>query len=161
MITQETNPVYWAYAHCLTLEPRLVSCFHHLCSKSFHFIVKSGTGKCGAGKCSRLQCCCCYVRCCCYCSWLFEKRQKTLVGVSTLIFCVHVSITNFYSSWKFWKIVIPEIFLALSKTSEQLRQNFFRDWNVVFLVSQSFWIEDLCFSVKFYVCSMVFHELEI
>ena len=87
-ITQETNPVYWAYAHCLTLEPRLVSCFHHLCSKSFHFIVKSGTGKCGAGKCSRLQCCCCYVRCCCYCSWLFEKRQKTLVGVSTLIFCV-------------------------------------------------------------------------
>ena len=26
--------------------------------------------------------------CCCYCSWLFEKRQKTLVSVSTLIFCV-------------------------------------------------------------------------
>ena len=21
MITQETNPVYWAYTHCLTLEP--------------------------------------------------------------------------------------------------------------------------------------------
>ena len=54
--------------------------------------------------------------------------------------------------WKFWKIVIPERFLALSKTSEQLKQNFFRDWNVVFLVSQSFWTKDLCFSVKFYMC---------
>ena len=25
MTTQETNPVYWAYTHCLTLEPRQLS----------------------------------------------------------------------------------------------------------------------------------------
>ena len=66
---------------------------YNSCSPLPFLIVKSGTGKC-----SRLPCCCSHgrVRCCCYCSWLFEKRQKTLVGVSTLIFCVSLCLCNLF-----------------------------------------------------------------